>query len=1209
MHLKEIQMENFKTFRKKVTIPVYKGFTGITGPNGSGKSNVADAILFVLGPRSSKMVRAKRLEDLIFHGNDRFKASKECKVTLVFDNTDRQIPIDNDEVRLKRVIRKSASDPNSTLSYFYVNGKPSSQSQFESVLTHAHLSAEGYNIVLQGHISEFVNKTPVKIREEIDDIAGIRKYDEEIKAAYLKKGRTEENMERIGWLLDQIKQRLRELRKEKEEAEKYRDAQEKINLSRALLYHVQERAVRGEIETYLQAINNAERRKIELRGTMERLESGRVRLEADIKDIEAEIDEITGEEGKKLKVKLDEARLELMRAKDVVMTAEDTISELSGERKLREQEKKDITKKIGALEKEIRVSDEDIAKTEAKLEERRSKIDHMEEELARSDMDLLNLRRDLGKASRELETTRDRLAEKVLELDRNRHVIDTKRTSLADADQMISTLNYEIQDMKTEMNRIGGGSVEKRLKELQKEYMSARTEEKLLGGRMRDLEREITSLNRTYTQLRVEFETSEKLQKGMSLAIDDILTARDKGEIRGIHGTIGELGNVPEEYSTALEVAAGGRINSIIVQDDEVAARCIDRLKKKKMGRATFLPLNKLSVKRPGAKALMIRDDPHVIGLAVDLIKFSDEFGSAFSWAFGDTVVVDDLSSMRRLMGGVRLVTLSGEIAGAGGDMTGGSLSPRKGSSGFGKRSRSELDNISSQLQERMAESDSLTTALNQARERVSELEVEIRKITSEQADSEGRRRKIDDNFRTSSEQLMIKKNELESLRNELTSLESREKELSEEVSGLEGRVRALTTERDSLQERLEEATPRAVKEKLRGLREEVDELTGKRVELLDSRNTSRSQLSLFGDRSGELERRIGNIALSVEKAEKEKILALEREERYLKEVKALEAVLSTIDAKTKDLYERRNDLGREVEKVLGNRDRSRQDLMVQDELIITQRTNIRTAEDKLGDILAEKQAYENIDLPEPPYPGERDLQRTVRELEAILENVGNVNLKALEEYEETEAKRVEITQEMKALEKEKNELENLIGEINTKRKDEFMYVYEGVGKNFREIYNKVSGGGDAYFDLENPEDPLSGGLMIHVRPPGKKMTRLGALSGGEKSLTSMAFIFSVQAWDPSPFYLLDEIDQNLDAINAEIIARMIKENSKYAQFVIISLRKISLKEAHHLYGVTLQKGESVILGRVDLKDVETYEKGDGVKRGPDAGPAEVEAA
>jgi chromosome segregation protein len=282
----------------------------------------------------------------------------------------------------------------------------------------------------------------------------------------------------------------------------------------------------------------------------------------------------------------------------------------------------------------------------------------------------------------------------------------------------------------------------------------------------------------------------------------------------------------------------------------------------------------------------------------------------------------------------------------------------------------------------------------------------------------------------------------------------------------------------------------------------------------------------------------------------------------------------------------------------MGHRDRSREGLMTQDQVIITQRTNIRIGEDKLGDILTEKQAYVNIDIPDPPHPDVKDLQRKVRELETILENVGNVNLKALEEYEEMDKKKIEIQVEMKALEKEKTELEKLISEINSKRKEEFMYVYRGVGEKFREIYQQVSSGGEAYFDLENEEDPLSGGLNIHVQPPEKKMTRLGALSGGEKSLTSMAFIFAVQAWDPSPFYLLDEVDQNLDSVNAEIIARMVAANAKFAQFVLISLRKISLKEAHHLYGVTLQKGESVVLGKVDLKDVERYEKGDGSTKG-----------
>jgi len=1199
MHLKEISMENFKTFRKKVTIPIFKGFTGITGPNGSGKSNVADAILFVLGPRSSKMVRAKRLQDLIFHGNDRFKAAKECKVTLVFDNSDRVIPVDNDEVSLKRIIRKSASDPNQTLSYFYVNGKSSSQSEFENILTHAHLSAEGYNIVLQGHIAEFINKTPLRIREEIDDIAGIRKYDDEIKLSHRKKEQTEANMEKIQWHLDFIKGRLRELKKEKEEAEKFREAQDRINQTKALLFTVQKEAVQGELESYNKAITNAETRKIEIRGELEGIEINRIKAERESKDVEQKIADITGEEGRKLKVKLDEARLEMMRAKDVIETAEDSIIELDKEESVRQGEIKDITRKVAGLEKERNASIGSISGFEGSIKEKKGKMKDLEDELERSDSDLLDLRRDLGKIVKEVESRRDELSDKILERDRANASSDAKTTQIADLEQMVSTLNYEIKDLEEQLSEMKRISSEERVKKLQKEYMEARNEERFLGKRMRELESEITSLNRLFTQLKVELDTSEKLSKGVNMAVEEILTVRDTGEIRGIYGTIGELGDVPEEYSTALEVAAGGRISAIVVDNDEVAASCIERLKKKKMGRATFLPLNKLSSRRPGAKALMIKDDPHVHGLAVDLIKFDEDFRSAFTWAFGDTVVADSLDTLRRLMGGVRLVTLQGEIAGAGGDITGGSQSRRKQGAGFGKKSRTELDAVSAKLKDKMVESESLTGALNEMREKVSELETEIRKLTVDQVDTEGRKKKLGELLETSRSQLMEKEGSLEKERKAAKLLENQALELEGVIRDLKSRVEKSTTERDQLQERLDQATPKAMRDKVRTLRNEIEELAIEKQDALEARDGADTQIKIFGERSSEMEKRMVEISDAKKKARTEMEEARKKDERYSAEVKALEKVLSSIDEKTKDLYERMNQLGREIERLLGSREKARMDSQSQDQIIITQRTNIRMAEEKLADVLRELQTYNMIELPERPWPPERDLVKLTRDLESILENVGNVNLKALEEYEEMEGKKGEVSSEMKALEKEKRELEKLIEEIDEKRRSEFMHVFEGIDQNFRKIYSHISGGGEAYFKLENPEDPLSGGLNINVRPgPTKKMTRLGALSGGEKSLTSMAFIFSVQAWDPSPFYLLDEVDQNLDAINAEIIADMVKKNAKFAQFVLISLRKISLKEAHHLYGVTLQNGESVILGKVDLKDVEKYEKGaDGMQK------------
>ncbi|MGA1821490.1 MAG: chromosome segregation protein SMC [Thermoplasmatota archaeon] len=1203
MYLKEIQMENFKTFRKKVSIPVFKGFTGITGPNGSGKSNIADAILFVLGPRSSRMVRAKKLSDLIFHGNDRFKGAKECQVALVFDNTDRIIPIDSDEVTLKRIIKKSASDPDSTLSYFYVNGRPSSQGQFENILTHAHLSAEGYNIVLQGHINEFIGKTPLRVREEIDDIAGIRKYDDEIKVALNKKDKTEENMERIRWHLDFIRSRLRELKKEKEEAEKYRSAQMRINNAKATLYNVQKTVIEGELEGYRNAIDNSERRKIELRGEIDKVESEKSEIEGKIRELEIRIDEITGEEGKKLKEKLDEARLELMRAKDVIETSEDTKNELNGERKLRTQEIADIGRKKKSLNKEIDESITGIEKADTDIEKVRKQIDDLEAEMERSDMDLLNIRRDLGKVSKDLEAKRENLSGMILDRDRSGQLLESKRSVLSDVQQMITTLRYEIKDMKDSVKEMKRTDPSEQLNKLQKRFMEIRGEERHLVDVVKELEREITSLNRLYTSLKVEYETSEKLKKGMSLAVDDILTARDTGEIRGIYGTIGELGKVSEKYATALEVAAGSRINAVVVEDDQVAANCIERLKRKKIGRATFLPLNKISAKRPGAKSLMIKDDPHVVGMAIDLVNFDKTYGPAFSWVFGDTVVVDNLETMRRLMGGVRLVSLQGEIAGSGGDLTGGSRSASKSGPGFGKRSKNEMDDVAARLQEKTAESASAAARLNEIRDEVHSLETEIRRMTSNEESVVERKKRMEETMAASSDQLKTKEEEEASLLKDIEELERSGGSSEDDIGKMENLITELSERRDRLADALDRATPKSIRDRLRGMREKRDDHIEKRSSFVERRDSSRAQVKMFDERLSELEDRIRKIDEGVKKADKELEEARVREDKFGKEVKALETVLTTIDEKTKGLYQKLTELNRDVEKAIGRKEAYKHDLMVQDQIIITQRSNIRLAEDKLADVLRELQHFKGIDIGEGPYPSERELQKTVRDLDAILANVGNVNLKALEEFEEMEVKKNEIMADMKALEKEKDELVKLIDEINQKRTSEFMHAYEGIDKNFRRIYGHISGGGEAYFELEAPEDPLSAGLVIRVKPPGKKMTQLGSLSGGEKSLTSMAFIFAVQAWDPSPCYLLDEVDQNLDAVNAEIVANMIRENSRYAQFILISLRKISLKEAHHLYGVTLQAGNSVVLGRVDIKDVEDYDKRD------QEGPAKAETA
>jgi chromosome segregation protein len=201
MYLKEIQMENFKSFGRKTVVPFYTGYTCITGPNGSGKSNISDAILFVLGPKSSKAVRASKLTDLIFNGGPAKKPSKYTRVTLVFDNASRIIPVDTNEVELTRVVKISPTNPEGYYSYFYVNGKSSSLNEFDTLLAHARISAEGYNLVQQGDVTRIVNMGNIDRRRVLDGIAGITQYDEDINKAEIKRKEVEDNLEKIDTLL------------------------------------------------------------------------------------------------------------------------------------------------------------------------------------------------------------------------------------------------------------------------------------------------------------------------------------------------------------------------------------------------------------------------------------------------------------------------------------------------------------------------------------------------------------------------------------------------------------------------------------------------------------------------------------------------------------------------------------------------------------------------------------------------------------------------------------------------------------------------------------------------------------------------------------------------------------------------------------------------------------------------------------------------
>ncbi|PNX53124.1 MAG: hypothetical protein BV458_06030, partial [Thermoplasmata archaeon M9B2D] len=250
VYLKQVEMENFKSFGHKLTVPFYPGFTAITGPNGSGKSNIVDAILFVLGPKSSKVMRAGRLTDLIFNGGkNRKNPSKHCKVSLVFDNTERKMPIASDEVVLTRMIKRAPlkDNPDNYYSYFYINDRAASFTEFIELLTHARISGEGYNIVKQGDVTNLVEMGSIDRRRIIDGIAGISTFDEDIEKAEKERGDVEKNLERIDIILNEITSQIRQLKKDRDAAYRYKELKDKLYETKAMIATKKKQEIESQI--------------------------------------------------------------------------------------------------------------------------------------------------------------------------------------------------------------------------------------------------------------------------------------------------------------------------------------------------------------------------------------------------------------------------------------------------------------------------------------------------------------------------------------------------------------------------------------------------------------------------------------------------------------------------------------------------------------------------------------------------------------------------------------------------------------------------------------------------------------------------------------------------------------------------------------------------------------------------------------------------
>ena len=1021
-------MENFKSFGKKLSVPFFPGFTAITGPNGAGKSNIADAILFVLGPKSSKVMRAGRLTDLIFNGGKKHKnPAKFCRVSLVFDNSNRRMPVESNEVILTRMIKRAPlkNDTNNYYSKFYINDRAASYSDFENILVHARMSGDGYNIVKQGDVTSLVEMGSIDRRRLVDDIAGISNFDNDIKKADKEEIEVDSNLERIRIILSEISSQIRQLKNDRDGAFRYKELKDQLYETKAKIAIKKKQDVEAQMAEIDRQIESYESEKGKLDENSKELKQQYAEAQKELEEVEKKIGEVGGDEVKEIKEKIDSIRSEEIKVEERINYSNDEILEIQNEQNELKSNLESIEKELEENSSQKNELEKQVNEKQSELKEKEKELASLKENIAQSDDKSMDLTHELAKMREEYNEKNSEIHE--LKLKRNRYTdkIEALELQIAEMQETKSTYEFELKDIDWQSEEFKKVHKEKskKTKDLEKKLFEYKKKESELTEQLSDLENAVLRLQREQSKLQAELDALQSVEGKYNPAVNEILKARNDGSLSGIHGTIAELAKVDKKFETAVEIAAGYRMQSIVVDDDEVAAKSIKFLQKEKLGRATFLPLNKMIAGKPRGKALMSVNDPKAHGFAIDLVNFKDEYRGAFWYVFGDTVVVDGLDDARRLMGGVRLVDLKGSLIEASGAMVGGSR-PKTHIS-FSNADRSKLEEVTKQLQDAIKSQDSLSSELADLKKEIIEIESGLGGLRTE-ADKEIQVKDLDVRKKEFSGKLEVLNNDLEAKIKEKEELESKKNVVISNIKEYEKRLEELDSIKEEKGKLLLKGTKKELAQNARTLEEDVLKIQEFVLSLSSEKDSLEKKIELLEERKNEISTKLELKTKEIEEYKNSIEELKNSRSSYRDELKALMTVEEKMTGKIKDLTVSRDGIYKKTVTIENELDKINTRNESYYDLISRAKYRLPTLEETIKEIEQELKLY-NVEITDTKLPNVESLKDSIKVIEESMRELEPVNMRALEEYEHQSERKKKLDDDVKHLKDQKKNLIKLV--------------------------------------------------------------------------------------------------------------------------------------------------------------------------------------
>ena len=1166
MYIKQLEIDNFKSFANKSEIPLLKGFTTVSGPNGSGKSNIIDSVLFALGLANASELRAENLSHFI----STYTKRNDAFVKVTFGDTE-----NGEDLTIGRKIRKTSQGYAST---YYINDSVTTLTNVHAVLEKYNVTPNSYNVMMQGDVMGITNCTPKNRRKIIDEIAGIADFDRRIEQATNELETVEQRVERSTVILNEVDNRLEQLKEEREVALKYQKLREEKQGLESQVSKVRFFDIKKSLEKAHENILDFTKKKKEEEVKNKDLDE-RLNL---IKQKYQEISELVKEKGEaqQIELKKQEEALkgEIDRKENATNYADKQIHD--GLRSIENAKNgiENFKKKIEDFKLKIKLKDDEIAVIKENTKTREAELKKILEDMtglnATADQHI-EKRNNLRKQLEDLKDEETKLIQAKLPLESE---LKTLQRDLEDAKEKLA----ELTEMKT--NFVANQDLKKTLvDQLQKEMADFKI---IQQNAMHDLDttkNEINDLNyniQMASRKIAVMETKKQMAEDSNFgrAVDTIMNAR----LRGVHAPLVKLGTVDKEYSVAMEVAFGGRMAHIVVDDEHVAGVAIELLKSSNAGRATFIPLNKI---KQAPTRLQLPKDKGVIDFAINLVDFDDEYIDAFYYAVGDTIVVEDLESAKRLIGKYRMVTLQGELLEKSGSMTGGTRL-RTGLS-FSQNDDEELNKFKDRLKD-------MEQKLASLENKKSSLETKLEDVRGKYSDalSEFSKSKVElDNMNqnyANSENILKEKADF------IASAEPKIVELNNKLDKLEEKNVKIYDDMTVCQEQIEEVEKlindkdlKDLKEKTEGVETEIKRLQTKLMTAENDKNELNRQISFHDNLIETKNEEITNIEHNNVKLEEDKKRYKNDIVELNKKMETLHEQIVQIEEKLGKLLKERDEINAELIELEKQKHIKLADIDRIAEQIESFKARRRELEPQLENARKDlEDAGEDVAKLEPIEISIEEITSKIQRLEKRMAELGDVNMRALAAYDEVLARQSELKEQIETLSKERKEILERMQGYEQLKKETFMKTYNHINENFKEVFHQLSEG-EGELKLECPDDPLSGGMTIEAQPRDKKLQRLESMSGGEKSLTALAFVFAIQRYMPSPFYAFDEVDASLDTMNVERIAQMVQNQSKDTQFIVVSHRRPMIESANRTLGVTQkEKGITKVTG-IKLRDEE----------------------